>query len=127
MRIEKIDHIAIMVKDLKKAEEFFTDLFQTKFTSLGETKEMDIASVMNDIGIELTQPILPNGPSSRALEKRGEGLSMLSLKVTNLAEAMAHMESRGIQRIGYIQNEKMKVAVYHPKDIFGVMIELIEY
>ena len=56
MKIEKIDHIAILVEDVEKAEKFFTDLFETKFAALGEVKEMDITSMMEPSGIEIIQP-----------------------------------------------------------------------
>jgi len=127
MKIEKIDHIAIMVQDLNKAEKFFADLFETKFAALGEIKEMDARSMMEPSGIELIEPLLPDGVSARTLQRRGEGLSLLSLKVANLDEAMAEMKSRGIRLTAQMQTGKMRVAIYHPKDTFGVMIELIEY
>lgn len=127
MKIEKIDHVAILVEDVEKAEKFFADLFETKFAALGEVKEMDITSMMEPSGIEIIQPLSPDGVSARTLKNRGEGLSLLSLKVSNLDEAMAEMKSRGIRLTGQVQSGGMRAAIYHPKDTYGVMIELIEY
>ena len=127
MKIEKIDHVAILVEDVGKAERFFADLFETKFAALGEAKELDITSMMEPSGIEIAQPLSPDGVSARTLKNRGEGLSLLSLKVTNLDEAMAEMKSRGIRLTGQMQSGRMRAAIYHPKDAYGVMIELIEY
>ena len=127
MKIEKLDHIAIMVQDLKKAEKFFADLFETKFAALGEIKDMDARSMMEPSGIEIIEPLTPDGVSARTLQKRGEGLSLLSLKVADLDEAMAEMKSKGIRLTAQGQNGKTRMAIYHPKDTFGVMIELIEY
>jgi len=126
MKIEKIDHVAILVKDTKEAAKFFTDLFETEFTSLGVVKEMDVRSVIEPSGIELVEPLTPQGPTSKTLESRGEGLLLLSLKVENLDKAMAEMERRKIKVIRQVRQGKMKAALYHPKDLFGVMIELIE-
>ena len=50
MKIEKLDHIAIMVADLKKAEKFFSELFETKFAALGEIRDMDARSMMEPSG-----------------------------------------------------------------------------
>ena len=47
--------------------------------------------------------------------------------MSNLDEAMAEMKSRGIRLVGQMEHGKMKAAIYHPKDSYGVMIELIEY
>ena len=127
MKIEKIDHIAIMVKDLKEAEKFFGELLETRFAALGDINDMDARSMMEPSGIEIIEPLSPDGVSARTLQKRGEGLSLLSLKVADLDEAMAEMKSRGIRLTAQDQRGKLRMAIYHPKDTFGVMIELIEY
>lgn len=127
MKVEKIDHVAINVKDLKKAARFFTDLLGTEFSSPAVFKELDLTSLIEPLGIELVEPLTPDGPTARTIEQRGEGLSLISLKVTNVEEAMAEMKSRGVRLVTLIDRPKMKAAIYHPKDTFGVMIELIEY
>jgi len=126
MKIEKIDHVAILVNDLKEAEGFFSDLFQTRFQSLGEIKEVDARSMMDPIGIELIEPLTSDGATSRILEKRGEGLTLISLKVSNLDEAMEEMKAKGIRLVAE-KHGNVRLALYHPKDLHGVMIELIEY
>lgn len=127
MKVEKIDHVAINVKDLRKAAQFFADLLGTEFSSPAVFKELDLTASINPLGMELVEPLTPDGPTARTIEQRGEGLSLLSLKVTNVEEAMAEMKSRGIRLLNMIDRPKMKAAIYHPKDTFGVMIELIEY
>ena len=127
MKVEKIDHVAVNVKDLKKAAQFFADLFGTEFCSPAVFKELDLISLVDPLGIELVEPLTPDGPTARTIEQRGEGLSLLSLKVTNVEEAMEEMKSRGIRLVTMIDRPKMKAAIYHPKDTFGMMIELIEY
>jgi methylmalonyl-CoA/ethylmalonyl-CoA epimerase len=126
MKIEKIDHVAILVKDLNKAEKFFSDLFETRFSSLGEVKEVDARSMMEPFGIEIIEPLTPDGPTAKNLERRGEGLTLISLKVPNLDEAMAEMKAKGIRLVAE-RHEDVRLAIYHPKDLCGVMIELIEY
>jgi methylmalonyl-CoA/ethylmalonyl-CoA epimerase len=125
MKIEKLDHVAILVKDLKKAENFFSDLFETKFSLLGEIG--DVKSMIEPSGMEIAEPQVPDGPSAKTLKNRGEGIFVLSLKVSNIEEAMAEMESKGIRRVEYMNHKGVKIALYHPKDTFGVKIELIEF
>ncbi len=127
MKIEKIDHIVLMVKDLKKAESFFSDLFETQFIPIGEVPEMDLHTIIEPAGIELAAPLLPDGTSANTLKNRGEGLIAISLTVANLDAAMAEMKSRGIRHIAQVERGGCRGAVYHPKDTFGVCIELIEY
>lgn len=127
MKIEKIDHIAIRVKNLAKARKLFTEAFGCEFNSLGESAQLDIKSIMDTNGIELVEPLLPDGATSKMIDKYGEGLTLLSLKVSDLDEAVEHMKKMGVRIIAREQKGNMRMAILHPKDVFGVQIELIEY
>ncbi len=127
MKVEKIDHIAINVRELAKAEKFFGDLLGVKFSTPAVFKELDLRSSVDPLGIELVEPLTPDGPTATAIEHRGEGVSLVSFKVSNLQEAVTEMKARGIRQVGAVDRPKMKVAVFHPKDTYGVMIELVEY
>lgn len=127
MKIECIDHVAINVKDLDKAREVFSNLFGMKFSPVVESQEIDVVSTIEANGIELVAPYLPDGPTAKAIRNRGEGLSLISLKVVNIDEAMAEMKSRGIRLVSTLQDKTLKAALYHPGDMFGVMIELVTY
>ena len=123
MKAKGISHVVVMVKDMEKAREFFADLFGTEFDAPGELKEADIRNSMSPIGIELVSPLSADGPSARTMERRGEGLALIALEVANIEEAIADMESHGVRLIG---RPTPKAAQFHPKDLYGVMIELIE-
>ena len=127
MKIEGIDHVAIRVRDLEKAKNFFEDVFETKFYELGDIEELDIRSIVDRHGIELVSPLLPDGPTSRVLEKFGEGMTLLSFKVQNLEEAIKDMEAKGVRVAMRMRNGDLDGVAFHPEDTFGVYIELIEY
>jgi methylmalonyl-CoA/ethylmalonyl-CoA epimerase len=127
LKIEKIDHVAIRVKDLAKARKFFEEAFGSNFRSLGNSPELDIMSIMDTNGIELVEPALPDGPNARMIAKYGEGLTLLSLKVTDLDEAVEDIQKKGVRVTARVQTGDMRMAILHPKDTFGVQIELIEY
>ncbi len=122
MKAEKINNIAILVKDLEQAGKLFADLFGTEFNGPYENKELDIRRLMSPIGIALVTSLTPDGVMARTLANRGEGMYVLSLKVPNVEEASTEMKSRGIRQIG---GDGKRIAVFHPKDLCGVMIELI--
>ena len=124
MKVEKIDHVAIQVIDLEKAKEFFNDLLGTEFGDSADFPEMDVKASICPLGIELTAPLIPDGPVAKAIEERGEGLSLLSFIVPDLEEAMAEMKSKGIRLIETLERPEWKAAIYHPKDTHGVMVEL---
>ncbi len=82
---------------------------------------------MAPLGIGIAEPLTPDAALAKVIERRGEGLSVLSLKVANLEEAISEMKSRGIRQIGSQEHSNIRAAMFHPADAFGVMIELIEH
>lgn len=134
MEVEKIDHIGINVWDMEKAVEFFSELFETEFGSLIdiEPSPMDLRERMGPLGLDIAEPRTPDGGSARVLQHRGEGLNGLVIKVSNLEEAVAEMKSRGIREIWRLEHtskagQTFKSVAFHPKECFGVMIELTQY
>ncbi len=121
MKIEKIGYVTIRVKDLEEAGKVFADLFDMEFTSHGENPQLDIRNLISPF-IELITPLTPDGPVARTLEKSGEGVALVSFKVANIEEAVAEMKSKGIRQIWH----REKRALVHPKDLYGVMVELVE-
>ena len=125
-KAEKIDHVAISVKDLDQAIKFFGDLLATEFSEPREITELNMKSSLDPLGIELVAASTPDGVMAKTIERRGEGLSMLSFKVTDLEEAIAEMQSRGVRLVQRIKGPKRQAALFHPKDLNGVMVELIK-
>lgn len=125
MKIQKIHHVSIMVKDLEKAGKLYSDLFGIKFKGPYEQKALDVRVLSSSIGINLVAPLTPDGPSAKTLERRGEGLSMLVLNVPNIEQAVADMSRRGVRLVGREERTTAKTATFHPKDLHGVFIELI--
>jgi len=126
VKVEKINYVMIMVKDLEKASKFFADLFDTEFSSYRESKGADAKIVSSPLGIELFTPLSPDGPTARVLERRGQGMSVLKLKVSNLEEAVVDMESHGVKLVVRGEGPSGKLARFHPAGLHGVMIELVE-
>jgi len=129
VKAERIDHIAVLVKDLDKATKFFSELLETSFPEPWITKAFDIRETVGPLAfpLDLCQPVSADGAAMKVIQQRGEGVSMISFKVKNLEEAVAEMKSRGIRQLVREQMGDAEYAVFHPKDTFGVMIELIEY
>lgn len=122
MKIEKIHHVRIMVHDLEEATKRWGTIFGLEFTSPSENPAGDLTGTSSSVGITLGAPFTPDGPVARGLEKRGEGLALLSLQVANFEEALKEMEANGLKCITNFG----KAGLFHPKDLNGVMIELVE-
>jgi methylmalonyl-CoA/ethylmalonyl-CoA epimerase len=127
MKVEKIDHIVIRVRNMREACKFFSELFGLQFAEIGEIQEMDARSSIEPLGVEIIEPLTADGTTAKALEQLGEGFLLLCFKVSNLDEAVQEMQSRGIRQVGQVAREKVRAALFHPKDTYGIMIELVEY
>lgn len=127
MKVERIDRIYVYVKDLEKARRLFGDLLETEFSEPMSYKDADMTCSYSPLGLTLAEPLSPDGFVAKIIKNRGEGVAMVALKVKNLKEATAEMESRGIRRIGGFEMGGYKAITYHPKDAFGVLLDLSEF
>lgn len=127
MKVERIDHIHIAVKDMDKAVKFFSEVLGTKFSDAVEVPEFNIQGKLCPLGIELVTSTSTDGAVNQFIQRRGEGLYHVAFKVPDIEQAIAELQSRGLRLIGREQIGNLKEAQFHPKDSFGVMIELAEY
>jgi len=62
------------------------------------------------------------------IEKKGEGMMLLSLNVQNTREAMTELAPKGYPFIGGARPFRdCEFAFIHPKAVNGVLLELIDY
>lgn len=127
MKVERIDHIHAYVKDVDKAAELFQALLGKEFYPVWESAEFGAKVAFNPLGLEFIQPTDPKGMTAKALGSWKEGEVCISLKVPDIEEAIAEMESRGIKMIAKLQVGKLKEAAFEPTKTLGIMIELCEY
>ena len=130
MRIEKIDHVHIYVRDLDKAIARFEDLLGVKFGQV-MTEGLEGLGVRGAFalpGLDVSQPTTPDSPVAKVIERMGEGLvGGLSLKVQDLDAAIAELQGKGMRLLGRLEVGDLKEAWFHPKDACGLFIELCEY
>ncbi len=130
--VTKVDHIGIAVKDLNKAIKFYEEVLGIKCVDTEEIEEQKVKTAFLPIGdteIELLESTEADGPIAKHIEKRGEGVQHIAYRVENIEEAIEKMKEKGIRMI----DEKprygaggAKIAFAHPKDTYGVLIELCE-
>ena len=124
---EKIDRIAIAVKDLEKAAEFFSDLLDIDFDIVGTQSDLRMRGGYSACGLELIEPTHPKSLIARFLEQRGEGLWAVVLKVKNMDEMIKKFEEKGLKVAGDVTVGAMREVAFHPKGSYGVEIVLAEY
>ena len=127
----RIDHLGIAVRSIDDALRFYEGQLGME-VGLRETVAPEkVKAAMLPAGgprIELLEPTEADSVIARFLEKRGEGLHHVALRVPDLATAIARLAAGGAR----ILNEPRKGAggheyvFVHPASTGGVLLELIQ-
>ncbi len=132
MKAIKIDHLGIAVKSIAAAVTLYTEVLGLQLAGEEVIKDQKVRTVFLPIGdteVELLESTEPDGPISKFIEKRGEGLHHIAFCVEDIQAALLELEARGIQLIDKtprIGAGNKRIAFLHPKDTFGVLVELSE-
>jgi methylmalonyl-CoA/ethylmalonyl-CoA epimerase len=130
--VRKIDHIGIAVKNLEESLKFYQETLGLDLEGIEVVEEQRVRVAFLPIGdteIELLESTDPEGPIARHIEKRGQGVQHLAVRVENIEEAIAEMKEKGIRMIDEVPRYGAggaKIAFCHPKSTGGVLVELTE-
>lgn len=132
MQVNKIDHICIAVRDLEQARKVWEPVLGKSKPDdeyVDEPEKINVARYwLGGIGFELMESTSPDGDVAKFIEKRGEGVMLLSLNVPDTREAIAELEEKGYPFIGDARPFRhCEFAFVHPKKMNGVLLELIDY
>src|SRR6266545_1369894 len=98
MLLTEIDHVAIAVRDLEAAIDYYQRAFGATVDHR-ETVESDGVEEallkVADSYVQLLTPTREDSPVAKAIEKRGEGLHHVGYRVSDCAEALAAMVAAG--------------------------------
>jgi methylmalonyl-CoA/ethylmalonyl-CoA epimerase len=130
VKILKIDHLGIAVKDLAEAVKSYEALgFAVDASHEVPTERVRTAFLpAGESHLELLEPTDPTSVIARFLEKRS-GLHHVCVLVEDIDAALAELKARGVPvldetpRIGA---GGCRVAFVHPKGAAGVLLELKE-
>jgi len=127
----KIDHLGIAVRSLDQALRFYRDQLGLNVAMRETVAQEKVNVAMLPVGeprIELLEPSEPDSVIGKFLEKRGEGLHHIALKVPDLNESVEKLRASGARllnepRVG--AGGHLYVFV-HPSSTGGVLLELIQ-
>ena len=131
MKLEKIDHICIAVKDREKAEDRFREVFglEPDLRYVDNAEKIDVARYyVGEVGLELVAPTTDDSEVAKFIQSRGEGFFLLSLKVPDTAQSLDELKGKPVDLIDQEprQWQDSQFAFIHPKSLFGVLFELID-
>jgi methylmalonyl-CoA epimerase len=127
----RIDHLGIAVSSLEKALGFYEQQLGLS-VGLRETVEQEKVKVAmlpaGESRIELLEATGPDSVIAKFIEKRGEGLHHVALKVPDLVAIVARLKAAGARLLNDPRpgaGGHLYVFV-HPSSTGGVLLELIQ-
>ena len=128
-----LDHVAIAVHDLDASLAEYRAQYGAEplYREVVEGQGVDEAMVpVGGSFIQLLQPLSPDTPVGRFLEKRGEGMHHIALAVADIERALEHLTGMGARLVDdqpRIGGRGAKIAFVHPAAFAGTLVELIEH
>jgi methylmalonyl-CoA/ethylmalonyl-CoA epimerase len=126
----KLDHIGIAVRSLDAVKIYEALGLKVEHTEVVASQGVRTAFLsVGDSNLELLEPTGPDSTIAKFIEKRGEGIHHICLRVDDIEAHLARLKAEGYRLI----NEHpvpgahgCRVAFLHPAAGNGVLIELSE-
>ena len=141
MDIRQIDHIGVAVKDLDKYLNVFGEILgleihdfeeadpyeglRIAFAKIGEADFEFLQDRMPDMDEKVTD----QGDISRWIEKKGEGIHHIAVRVDDIDAAIQEVKAKGLRVLddkGRPGARGSRVAFIHPKSTGGILIHFVE-
>jgi methylmalonyl-CoA/ethylmalonyl-CoA epimerase len=127
----KIDHIAVVVKDLKKSIEQWKSYFKIEECCIEEIAERGVKLAQLKVGegasIELVSPLGEKSTLRNFLKNKGEGIHHICFKVQDIDKSVIELKRQGVR---FVSEEPImgasgsRIIFIHPDNLNGVLIEL---
>ena len=133
MKIKRIAHLGVAIKDLDPPKKLYGDNLQLQFKGdevVAPQKVQVSFFKVGETSIELLLPTAEDSPVAKFLETKGEGFHHLALEVEDIDAAVAELKAVGVRLIDETPREGAhgtRVAFIHPKSTFGILLELVQY
>ena len=135
--LTRIDHVGIACRNLEAKIAFYESAFGLTVASMEVNQSQGVREAMlhvadspaGDSYVQLLEPLGPDTPVGRFLERRGEGLHHVGYGVTNITSALAAIGAAGVRLIDERPRHGSmgaSIAFLHPADIGGVLTELVQ-
>ena len=129
--IHKIHHLAIAVKDLEEALRFYRDTLGLPVHEQAVREDQGVKAALLTIGeseIELLEPLGPDTPVGRFLERRGEGIHHICLQTDDIDKELADLKAKGVELIDQEPRQGLvgRICFLHPRSTKGVLVELAQ-
>ena len=132
MKLDRIDHIGVAVKNLDESVKFYEESIGLKAKGFEVVEEQKVKVAFMPCGdseLELLESTEPDGPIARFIEKNGPGIQHIAIRVDDIDEALEELKEKSVRLIDQTPRYGAggaRIAFVHPKATGGVLLELCE-
>src|SRR5829696_7922221 len=97
-----LDHIGIAVRDIDQALAFYRDALGLRVEAPEEVLSQHVRAHFIPLGgsaLELLEATATDSVIAKYINTRGPGLHHITLRVEDLAAALAHLQARGVRLV----------------------------
>jgi methylmalonyl-CoA/ethylmalonyl-CoA epimerase len=135
--LTRIDHVGIACRNLEVTMAFYEATFGLTVVSRETNPEQGVKEAMLVVAdapagqsyVQLLEPLGPDTPVGRFLERRGEGVHHIGYGVADIEAAMTAISASGVRLLDSRPRHGSMgaaIAFLHPRDVGGVLTELVE-
>ncbi len=140
----RIDHVGVACRDLAAKIVFYESVFGLTVVSMETNEEQGVKEAMlatvppgdgdgapglSVSYVQLLEPLGPDTPVGKFLERRGEGVHHVGYGVVDVSASMAALDAAGIRLLDQRPRHGSmgaSIAFLHPGDVGGVLTELVQ-
>ena len=127
----ELDHLGIAVRSIEASRGLY-EAIGVRVSGVEEVEQERVRVAMLEVGgsrIELLEATDADSAVGRFLERRGEGLHHLSLRVPDLSAAVEKLTGLGVRLVSeriQVGSGGHRYVFVHPESANGVLVELVE-
>jgi methylmalonyl-CoA/ethylmalonyl-CoA epimerase len=135
--LTRIDHVGIACRDLESKIAFYETTLGLTVVSREINEAQGVREAMLRIAddpagasyVQLLEPLSPDSPVGRFLDRRGEGIHHVGYGVADITAALESIGASGVRLIDARPRHGSmgaSIAFLHPADLGGVLTELVQ-
>jgi len=132
LKIKRIEHVGVVVKDVDASRRLWEDCFGIKLGGVETNPQRPVKLALYPVGESMVELIAGTTPDSRHQKMVAEGkggINHLCFEVENIDEALAELKSKGIPLLDQtprVGHAGCRIAFLDPAGTEGCLIELAE-
>ena len=130
MKIKRVEHIAVVVKDMAASARMLENVFGLKMEYEEQIKSTKLAMIpVGETYIELLQAAAPDSQVAQVLAEKGEGYYHICFEVEDIDDAVEELKAKNVKLLNDVPREGhggSRIVFINPESTGNFLIELAQ-